>query len=459
MAAPRRGRRFPLRILASALVLSLLCACGSSQQEPAASQPAVLLVGFDGADLRWVERLHAEGRLPHMGGLMDRGVSASLETVHYWSPIIWTSIATGVRPERHGIGAFLVGMDLPAARPGGPTAPPLEPAPVADDYEPQPLVDSSKPASVLNRRRPAFWNVLSHYHRSVGVLAWWATYPAEPVDGFMVSPYLFFGAPRKGRPTVTVEWRDDDPRRTFPPELADELRPMMRTDADLRPQELVGVAGTPRQTAYTPWIVARDTGYLDALLHLMDTRPVDVLAIYFQGIDVASHDFTSFVFGPNMNKRRSPKVPPRAVREAIGRVEAMYERADAMLGRLLDRVSPETDVILVSDHGWEYDGTSHWNRNPGMFIAAGPSFRRGVRAEDVSVLDVAPILFAIEGVPVAEALDGKLPAGVLQPEVEGGVLHVDDYPIPPHSLPPGTRSDAAEDEAYIEMLKGLGYVE
>ncbi|MGH0029443.1 MAG: alkaline phosphatase family protein [Myxococcota bacterium] len=457
------GRIHPsLASLACAAAVVLLAGCGTERPTPdARPQPAVVILGFDGADLRWVDRLHAEGRLPHIGGLVERGVSAPLETVHYWSPIIWTSMATGVRPERHGIGAFLIGNDVPAARPGGRGAPPPdEPlVPVADDYEPQKLVDASKPASVVNRRRPAFWNVLSHYDRSVGVLAWWATYPAEPVDGFVVSPYLFFGAPKKGKPTVVVEWKDDDPRRTYPPELAEELRPFMRTDADLAPAELRGVAGTPRQTAYTPWIVARDLGYFDAALHLLETRPVDTLALFFQGIDVAGHDFTEFVFGANVNRKRKARVRPAAVRAATARVEAMYERADAMVGRLLERLPAESDVLLVSDHGWEFDGTSHWNLNPGVFVAAGPSFRRGVRTDGVTVLDVAPLVYAAQGVPVADALDGDVPPGVLRPEVEARVTRVDDYPVPPHSLPAGSDGSAPEDEAYIELLKGLGYVE
>lgn len=446
--------------MATALALALACGEPSQAPEPD-SRPRVLILGFDGADLRWVDRLRAQGQLPHIGGLVSRGVSAPLETVHYWSPIIWTSIATGVEPERHGIGAFLLDTDLPAARPGGPDAEPVEveAAEVARDTEPQELVDTAKPASVLNRRRPAFWNVLSHYDRSVGVLAWWATYPAEPVKGFVVSPYLFFGGPKAGRPTVVVEWKDDDPRRTFPPDLAETLRPMMRSDQDLRPEELRDVAGQAHETPYTPWIVARDSGYLDAALHLMQTRPVDTLALFFQGIDVAGHDYTSFVFGKNVNQKRPPKVGRRARKQAHLRVEAMYRRADAMVGRLLERVPADADVILVSDHGWEFDGTSHWNLNPGVFIGAGPSFQQGVRVRDVSVLDVAPLLFAIQGVPVADALDGDVPEGVLRPEVEAGVARVDDYPIPPHTLPLGVDGSAPEDEAFIEMLKGLGYVE
>ncbi|MCH8980866.1 alpha/beta hydrolase [candidate division KSB1 bacterium] len=60
-------------------------------------------------------------------------------------------------------------------------------------------------------------------------------------------------------------------------------------------------------------------------------------------------------------------------------------------GWVLDRTGPETDVLVVSDHGWEYDGTGHWNRNPGIFVAAGPCFRAGAELRRVSVLDVTPI--------------------------------------------------------------------
>ena len=60
------------------------------------------------------------------------------------------------------------------------------------------------------------------------MLAWWATYPAERVKGYMVSPYLIFQnrkTPREAN--VAMDWTSDDTAKVFPPELGDELAGMM----------------------------------------------------------------------------------------------------------------------------------------------------------------------------------------------------------------------------------------
>lgn len=71
--------------------------------------PRVVLVGVDGASWAVIDPMLAEGKLPNLAALLARGVSAELETVEpVISPVVWTSIATGQRPEVHGVGSFLV---------------------------------------------------------------------------------------------------------------------------------------------------------------------------------------------------------------------------------------------------------------------------------------------------------------------------------------------------------------
>jgi predicted AlkP superfamily pyrophosphatase or phosphodiesterase len=438
-------------------VLGLGCDDPASETSAgtAAGLPRVLIIGLDGADLRWLDRLAGEGRLPHLSALVDSGVSGPLATVHNSSPIIWTSIATGVKPARHGILSFLAeNADQPTAEQTAKAAAMLRE--MADE------TSARRPVTAAERLRPAFWNILTHYDHSVGVMAWWATYPAERVNGYVLSPYLLFQIPsRPGTARVDVDWSSDDPRKAYPPDLGEEVRPMMYKASDIAQADLVGMVGAEGQTPYTPWVVARDRSYYEAALHLIDTRPVECVAVYLQGIDVASHDYTYFVYGRNVNKRRRRRVSPSADAAAYARVEAVYEHIDGLVGGLLRAAGEGTDVIIVSDHGWEYDGTSHWNLDPGVFIAAGPSFNRGVRVEDVSVVDVAPLVLALFDVPVARAFDGRVPPGVLRGSVEEQVSYVDDYPIPAVALDPSTPTDTAEDEEerMLELLEGLGYIE
>lgn len=68
----------------------------------------VFLVGVDGGAWNLIEPMWAEGKLPHLASLRDRGVTARLETVEpVASPVVWTSVASGRRPDSHGVTDFL----------------------------------------------------------------------------------------------------------------------------------------------------------------------------------------------------------------------------------------------------------------------------------------------------------------------------------------------------------------
>ena len=51
----------------------------------------------------------------------------------------------------------------------------------------------------------------------------------------------------------------------------------------------------------------------------------------------------------------------------------------------------------------------------GIFLARGPAFRRGASIDDLSIVDVAPLLLQCLGVAIPEDLDGQLPATALDP--------------------------------------------
>ncbi|MCY2925921.1 MAG: alkaline phosphatase family protein, partial [Planctomycetota bacterium] len=68
----------------------------------------VVILGLDGLDHRLTEQLMAEGVLPHMAALRDRGCFKPLaSTVPPISPVAWSSFQTGVNPGKHNIFDFL----------------------------------------------------------------------------------------------------------------------------------------------------------------------------------------------------------------------------------------------------------------------------------------------------------------------------------------------------------------
>src|SRR5918994_1811191 len=66
--------------------------------------PRVVLIGWDGADWRILDRLLERGDLPNLMALIDRGqrdVLRSTVPTHSWAA--WPSFLTGVDPADHGV--------------------------------------------------------------------------------------------------------------------------------------------------------------------------------------------------------------------------------------------------------------------------------------------------------------------------------------------------------------------
>src|ERR1700721_1210922 len=82
------------------------------------SSPKVLLIGWDAADWKVIHPLMDAGKMPNVQRLVESGASGQIATLHpQLSPMLWTSIATGKRPFKHGI----LGFSEPT--PDGPSQP------------------------------------------------------------------------------------------------------------------------------------------------------------------------------------------------------------------------------------------------------------------------------------------------------------------------------------------------
>ena len=68
----------------------------------------VLLIGWDAADWKLIDNLMDSGMMPAMKRLVSAGVRGKIATLDPpLSPMLWTSMATGVRPYKHGILGFV----------------------------------------------------------------------------------------------------------------------------------------------------------------------------------------------------------------------------------------------------------------------------------------------------------------------------------------------------------------
>jgi len=170
--------------LALAAATSFWPACrGTSQASPgsprAAGAPAVvaeiardvkvgrpvIFLGLDAGDWPLLDGYIARGVMPNLGRLVAEGTSGHLKTLSpALSPLIWTTMMTGNSPLEHGI---------------------------LDFVQFDPVSGQKEPITSSERRTPALWNMATTAGKRSAVFGLWATFPAEAIDGLVVSDRLF----------------------------------------------------------------------------------------------------------------------------------------------------------------------------------------------------------------------------------------------------------------------------
>jgi predicted AlkP superfamily phosphohydrolase/phosphomutase/predicted Zn-dependent protease len=406
-------------------------------------QPAtrVLLVGWDAADWKIIRPLLDRGEMPHLAGLMREGVHGNLATLYpTLSPMLWTSIATGKRASKHGILGFT---------------------------EITPDGAHIRAISNLGRKVKALWNILHQSGKRSIVVGWWPSHPAEPINGVMVSNH-FAGIEPPPFPLPPL------PARVIhPPEWRERL-----TDVRVHPMELEGqilrrfvpaiekVDQEHDKTLHKlAAVIAHAMSIHGAATELLAGERWDFAAIYYDSIDHFCHRFM------RCHPPRLPWVSEEEFALYKDVVNNAYRYHDAMLGRLLELVGPETHVLVLSDHGFHADqhrrpvlpaemaGPAVEHRHFGMVCLKGPSIRRGETVYGAGLLDITPTLLHLFGLPIGEDMDGKVLAAAFEtlPRVDS---------IPSWEEVPGDAGRHAADSqldslAAAEALKqliDLGYV-
>jgi len=404
----------------------------------------LLLIGWDAADWEMIHPLLDAGRMPHLKRLIETGVMGNLLTLQpMLSPILWTSIATGKRAYLHGVHGFV---------------------------EPTPDATGLRPTASSTRKCKALWNILSQAGKRCHAIGWYASHPAEVINGVCVS-HQFPVAPA----SATAERWPPQPNSVQPVELADTL-----AELRLHRAEVTG----PMLSQFVPLasqLDQRDPEIRRLLnvfakrlaecvsLHaittaLMEEEPWDFCTAYYEAIDHVGHDFMPF-HPPLM-----ANVRPDLFEAFHGVMDATYEFHDQMLGRLVELAGPDAHVMIVSDHGFRSGpkrptgdvDPAQWHRNFGVFVAAGP----GLKADDIihgaTLLDIAPTILAMFGLPVGRDMEGKVLVNAFEkmPEIERIPSWEEIVNSTFSSRPEKTEEDDPEAAAAaLQQLVELGYLE
>ena len=144
----------------------------------------LIFIGFDGLDPRLTERLMAEGKLPNLGRLRERGGYRRLRTTYpVLSPVAWSTFATGVNPARHNIFDFLHRSlksyvpELSSAR--------ITSGACGRKIGPFRFL---RPRFIEGRRRSeSFWTILGRHRIRSTILRVPVTFPPEKFNGLLLS--------------------------------------------------------------------------------------------------------------------------------------------------------------------------------------------------------------------------------------------------------------------------------
>jgi Type I phosphodiesterase / nucleotide pyrophosphatase len=131
---------------------------------------------------------------------------------------------------------------------------------------------------------------------------------------------------------------------------------------------------------------------------------------------------------------------------------------------VLDRLGPGSRVLASGrEHALselaapdDFTGRHH---PTGVFLAAGGPIRHQSERQQLSVLEIAPLLAHLAGGPVPDDLERPVPEALLEPtwraEHPVRVVVASDLPPPPR---PAASDGSAAEEALRERLRSMGYI-
>ena len=419
----------------------------------------IVLIGIDGADWDVIDALAARGRLPNLARLKAQGAWARLRSnVPTLSPLLWTTVATGKAPDRHGINDFLV-ID--------------------------PRTGRMVPINSTFRRAKAMWNILTEAGLSSDFIAWWATWPAETIQGHIISDRVAYSTfdlsgPKQGRGAVS------------PPEYASTVDTLRVSEASVSHRQIArflhidpaeferaraeasrreSLSERDRSIDVMTRVLAATETYRRIALDLLAREssagsPARLFSVYFEGVDEVNHRFA------HCSPPQVPLCPDDDYRRFKDAVDEFYVYQDDILGDILKAARGAT-VIVISDHGFA-SGAGRpkqvkpfiegkpglWHDLTGIFMVNGPLAGHG-EIPTVTLFDIAPTILHLLGLPVPEDMPGKVLEAALTREFVAAhpVTRVPSYEgLEQPAAAAAAQTDEATEQQIKEQLRALGYI-
>lgn len=270
--------------------------------------PKLLLIGLDGATFDLLQPYIDQGYLPHLANLQANGCWGELcSTVPPFTAAAWSSVITGCNPGQHGILSFTTrdrfNYDL-----------------------------TGKGFVNASRFKQTLWELMSEAGKQVGVVNVPLTYPARPVNGYMVTGMLT---------------PPDAPQFTYPPDLAAQLGADYQIDVEfIRDEVGFRLHNMPPKADMMSQIRRVTAVRTQTALRLLTEKPWDFFMMVYTGTDRLAHFFWDDMMAAitEDNLAGSTPMQQQACR--------YLQEVDAGIGQLIAQAGPDTNIMIISDHGF-----------------------------------------------------------------------------------------------------------
>lgn len=389
----------------------------------------VAIFAIDGADWELLSELIHDGRLPNLEALVKGGTSGSLQTIQPTvSPMVWTTVATGLPPDRHGVIDF-----IDRGR--------------------------NRPVDAYSRRSPALWDVAEVFGRHSVVVDWWTAWP--PLPGSAVT----FDAPVEILPSAIS-----------PAALGPRIAQLDIAPDSLQYQQVgrfLNITATEYERAVTGGnpqdpvnvfrkVLAKTWTDHRVAINLYQKEEPLLMMMSFEGTDAVNHLFAPY--HPPYREGMSQE----GFRRYWPTVANYYSEVDRLIGEWMNVLTDDTMVMVVSAHGFRWGknrprmqpigrAALSDHRNPGVFIAYGNHVQPSRANHTMSIYDIAPTVLAVLGLPKSTEMPGNVAQWVLKditPVTSVRVISYDEFFV---GRPVGG-GPSVDPNKYRQDLQAIGHL-
>ncbi len=295
----------------------------------------ILFIGLDGASKRIIDKMVKQKKLPTIQKLINTG--SYFRSSHSFkpcaSPVIWTSIATGKKPEKHGIKGF---------------------------YD-----------NTYSLTAKRIWEIFDSMGFPIGVMGHLVTWPPKKVNGFMIPSILALDKlcyPEKYGFMWEMTHDAENKKKVSPGIMLKyflecnrngiKLTTILQTWAGFikrkipllnRRDKLFSMSGISFRTKF----------YRDLFIHLYKIFKPEYAYFHIHLLDTYSHEYWKFM-EPELYKN----VAKAEIRRYKHKIYDAYSNSERIIQNIIDNVDSDTLVIIASDHGFRgINKTQHWVDN------------------------------------------------------------------------------------------------